>query len=77
MAEQHEDHHGSSTAAWALVGIVLLGSLIMSIAVAFPNVPLFIGGVVVVILGLVVGKVLALAGYGVDGQVARRDTNSA
>ncbi|KGN32527.1 hypothetical protein N802_17060 [Knoellia sinensis KCTC 19936] len=75
MAEHDDDNHGNSLAAWVMVGIVLVATAVMSLAVAFPNVPLFIGGVVLAIVGLVAGKVLALAGYGVNGAVARRDAN--
>lgn len=75
MAEHNDDHHGNSTAAWAMVGILLLGSAIMSLAVALASIPMFVGGAVVAVAGLVVGKVLALAGYGVDGAVSRRDSN--
>ena len=75
MAEHHDDDHGNSVAAWVMVGILLLATAVMCVAVAFPNVPLFIGGAVLVVVGLVVGKVLALAGYGVDGAISRSDTN--
>lgn len=76
MAEHDDDdNHGNSTAAWVMVGILLLASAVMSVAVAFPNVPLFIGGIVLAIVGLVAGKLLALAGYGVNGDVSRRDSN--
>ena len=70
-----DDNHGNSVAAWVMVGTVLVASAIMSIAMIFPNVPLFVGGAVLVVVGLVAGKVLALAGYGINGDVARRDTN--
>ncbi|MFC7488940.1 HGxxPAAW family protein [Knoellia sp. CPCC 206453] len=70
-----DDNHGNSVAAWVMVGTVLVASAIMAIAMIFPNVPLFVGGVVLVIVGLVAGKVLALAGYGINGDVARSDTN--
>ena len=76
MAEHgDDDNHGNSVAAWVMVGIILLASAVMSIAMIFPNVPLFIGGVVLVIVGLVAGKVLALAGYGINGDISRSDTN--
>jgi len=75
MAEHDDDNHGNSVAAWVMVGIILLASAVMSIAMIFPNVPLFVGGVVLVIVGLVAGKVLALAGYGINGDISRRDTN--
>lgn len=77
MAEHHDDHHGNSLAAWVMVGIVLVAAAVMSIAVVIASVGLFIGGVVLTIVGLVAGKVLALAGHGVDGAVARSDSNLA
>ena len=75
MAEHDDDHHGNSLAAWVMVGIVLLGAAIMAVGFIFPNIPLIIGSGVLMLAGLVAGKVLALAGYGVDGDVSRRDTN--
>jgi len=75
MAEHDDDNHGNSVAAWVMVGIVLVACAVMSLAVIFPNIPLFIGGVVLVGVGLVTGKLLALAGYGINGDVARSDTN--
>ena len=59
--------------AWSLavVVVVLAGAL----AVALASVAMFIGGLVLAVIGLVAGKVLALAGYGVDGAISRRDTN--
>lgn len=67
MSEQH-DNHGNSLAAWVAVGILLVAFAVMCLAVAFPNVPMFIGGVVLGIVGVIVGKVLAMAGYGADGK---------
>lgn len=61
------DDHGHTLAAWVMVAILLLGAAIMSLAVAFPNVPLFIGGAVVLVVGLVTGRVMVGAGYGKNG----------
>jgi len=61
---QHLPGHGNSVAAWTGVGVVLLGSVICCIAVVATSLWLFIGGLVVVALGGVVGKVLAGMGYG-------------
>jgi multisubunit Na+/H+ antiporter MnhG subunit len=63
MEEQHEDH-GHSVAAWTGVGVILLGSLIAAIGVLLPNLALGIVGAVVIIGGVVSGKVLSMAGYG-------------
>lgn len=61
---QHLPGHGNSVAAWTGVGIVLLGAAICCIAVVATSLWMFIGGLVVVVLGAVVGKVLAGMGYG-------------
>lgn len=65
--DEHEDH-GHSLAAWVTVGIVIVASAIMSLAVLFPNVWLFVGGAVLALVGVVVGKVLSMAGYGAAGR---------
>ena len=45
----------------------------MSLAVVFPNRWLFVGGVVLAVVGVVAGKVLSMAGYG----AAARDPEQA
>lgn len=63
MATRHE--HGHTPAAWTAVLIILAGIFIGAFAVAVLNWPLFwIGGVAVIILGLVVGKVMQMMGLG-------------
>ena len=65
MAE-HDPHesHGHSVAAWTCVGILLLASTVMSAAVLWPNVALFVVGAVIAVIGVVAGKWLSMAGYG-------------
>ncbi|WP_246111444.1 HGxxPAAW family protein [Terrabacter aerolatus] len=70
MEEQHEDH-GHSTAAWTGVGIILLGTAIASVAVVVPSLVLGIIGAVVIVAGIVAGKLLSMAGYGSDGHHAQ------
>ena len=64
--QEHEEHgsHGHSTAAWAGVVIILVGSVIMALAVVFAWVAWFVVGAVVVVVGVIAGKVLSMAGYG-------------
>ena len=69
---EHEDH-GHSIAAWTAVTICIVAAAIMAVAVAFPNRWLFVGGVVLLIVGAVAGKVLSMAGYG----AADRDRDEA
>ena len=70
MEEQHEDH-GHSMAAWTGVGIILLGTAIAAVAVALPNLVVGIIGAVVIIAGVVAGKLMSMAGYGAEGHHAQ------
>ena len=65
MAEHeiHEDH-GHSVAAWTAVGVLLVGTAVMALAVALAHVALFVVGAVICVVGVVLGKVLGMAGYG-------------
>ena len=61
---EHDDNHGHSVAAWTAVLILIVATAVMCLAVLFPNVWLFVAGVVLAIVGVVAGKVLSMAGYG-------------
>jgi hypothetical protein len=63
MAADHDD--GQSVAAWTAVGVLLVGAAVICFGIGFGIVWLDIVGVVVCALGLVAGKVLAMAGFGV------------
>ena len=67
---QHDEHedHGHSVAAWTAVTICIVASAVMALAVLFPNLWLFVGGVVLAVVGVVAGKVLSMAGYGAAGR---------
>ena len=72
--QQHDPYgHGNSVAAWTAVSVIMLGSLLMCLAVAFgwDYVWLFIVGLVVIALGPVVGKVLGAMGFGSKSQSVR------
>lgn len=69
--EEHVDH-GHSVAAWTAVTICIVAAAVMSVAVVFPNVWLFVGGAVLAVVGAIAGKVLSMAGYG----AASRDTET-
>lgn len=64
-APEHHDNHGQSVASWTAVGILLVASVVMSWAVVQASTGLFIVGAVLAVVGVVAGKVLAMAGYGV------------
>jgi hypothetical protein len=60
----HSDH-GNTPAAWTAVVVMLLGMTIGAVAVILLNWTLFwIGGVGVLVLGVVVGKVMSMMGFG-------------
>jgi lipopolysaccharide export LptBFGC system permease protein LptF len=57
-------HHGSSVASWTMVLVVMLGALVLSVGIAAGSLTVDVVGVVIIVVGLVAGKVLSLAGYG-------------
>ena len=67
-------HHGNTVAAWTSVGVLIVASLIMCLAVVFATIWLFVVGVVVVGIALVAGKLLAMAGYGMPRPADNRVT---
>jgi hypothetical protein len=56
--------HGNTPAAWTAVTIMFVGFLVAGLAVGLGLVWLFVVGAVVVALGAVVGKVMAMMGMG-------------
>lgn len=63
MSAPH-DNHGQTPAAWTAVTIMIIGFLVgaVGIVIATPWVTVAGGGLVV--LGAIVGKVMAMLGYG-------------
>lgn len=64
----HHDRHGNSVAAWTTVGVMMVGFLLMSVAVAVPSWLMFAGGALVVAAGAIAGKVLSAMGFGASGR---------
>jgi hypothetical protein len=63
-ATAHAVGHGNSVAAWTAVGVIVLGSLISALAIPFSLVWLFWVGIVVIVIGAILGKVLSAMGFG-------------
>jgi len=61
-------NHGQTVAAWTAVIVVLVGGVLASFGVLGALPWLFWVGIVVVVLGVAVGKVLQMAGYGQGGK---------
>lgn len=64
--------HGSTPAAWTAVTTMILGFVVAGIALPLRSTWLFFVGLVVVVLGAVVGKVMQMMGLG--HSVAYKDT---
>jgi hypothetical protein len=64
MAKTTHDDHGNTVASWTCVGLLILASFVMSMAVVLASIPAFVGGGVLAVIAVVTGKVLQLAGYG-------------
>lgn len=59
-----EDKHGQTVASWAAVVVAILGFLVGSIGVVIASPPIFWVGVALLPVAGLVGKVLALMGFG-------------
>lgn len=59
--------HGNSTAAWSLVGFVLVGFVIAAIGSLAAILPMLWIGVIIAVAGLPVGFFMRLAGKGTNG----------
>ena len=66
MAEhRNRNEHGNTAAGWTAVIIMVIGFVVGAVAVIQLNWPLFwIGGVGLVVLGAIVGKVMQMMGMG-------------
>ncbi|WP_372592699.1 HGxxPAAW family protein [Actinotalea sp.] len=69
-------NHGHTTAAWVTVITVLVGSTLAAVAMVFAAVPLVWVGAVIVVLGLVAGRVLKMLGLGQPLEQPRRTAHS-
>jgi hypothetical protein len=61
-----EHGHGHSIAAWTAVTILLLAAALIGVGIALQVLWLDLVGVALVVVGVVAGKVLAMAGFGQD-----------
>jgi hypothetical protein len=64
-------NHGHTTAAWTTTTMVISGFLMTALGVVLTVSWLFWAGVAVTVLGLVIGKVLQVMGYGQGGAKTR------
>jgi hypothetical protein len=64
-------NHGHTTAAWTTTFLVIAGFLLAALGMMLTVTWLFWAGVVVTLLGLVIGKVLQVMGFGQGGDKTR------
>jgi hypothetical protein len=67
----HEESHGHSLASWMLVALVLVGTFVVCLAIVLELLWLAIIGVVICAAGVVVGRLLQMAGFGVHKPVGK------
>lgn len=67
MNAQNEPGHGHSPAAWTAVTIMLIGFSIGTVAFFFELAWLVWASAALVLIGWIIGGVMAKAGYGVNG----------
>jgi hypothetical protein len=64
MANEHHDDHGSTPAAWTTVILVTIAFIVGTLAVVLGNWVMFWVGAGILVLGAIVGKIMAMAGLG-------------
>lgn len=72
MSAEH-DNHGSTPAAWTAVTIIMVAFVVGAVGVATATPWLFWAGAVLIVAGIVVGKVMQMMGLGAkpaDGATA-------
>jgi len=68
---EHFESHGHSVAAWILVAFILVGTFIASLGIVLVITWLDIVGAAFCVVGLILGRVLQMAGFGVHAPGAR------
>ncbi len=63
MSAEHDDH-GSTPAAWTAVSIIMIAFLVGGLGILIGQAWVFWAGVVLVAVGVVVGKVMQMMGMG-------------
>jgi hypothetical protein len=65
MSADHDDH-GSTPAAWTAVTIIMIAFVVGGVGVLISEPWVFWAGLVLVVVGVVVGKVMQMMGMGAD-----------
>jgi hypothetical protein len=65
-------HHGNTPAAWTGVTIILVGFVVGAIGLVLSNWVMFWIGVALCPIGVIVGKIMQLMGYGAESATVSR-----
>jgi hypothetical protein len=65
MSADHDDH-GSTPAAWTAVTIIMIAFVVGGVGFVIAEPWVFWAGLVLVVVGVVVGKVMQMMGMGAD-----------
>jgi hypothetical protein len=78
MSGVPHENHGNSVAAWVAVSIVMVATCVASVGVLVSKPWLFWLGVALVAVGVIAGKVLQMAGFGMkrDADPANNANNA-
>lgn len=60
-------NHGNTVASWAMIGIIIVGAIVAAVGFDTFHWPVVIVGASIAVLGIIVGIVLKVAGYGQGG----------
>jgi len=64
MTTEHHESHGNTPAAWTVVVLVTIAFIVGTLGVMLGNWVMFWVGAGILVLGAVVGKIMAMAGLG-------------
>lgn len=64
MTTEHHENHGNTPAAWTVVFIVTIAFIVGTLGIMMANWVMFWIGAGILVLGAVVGKIMAMAGLG-------------
>lgn len=67
VPERPYANHGSTVAAWVMFGIMTVGVIVGAVAYDLANPPIVFVGAGIIVLGLLAGLLLKIAGYGQGG----------
>jgi hypothetical protein len=77
MSGVPHENHGNSVAAWTAVSIVMVASCVGAIGVLVKEPWLFWVGVALIVVGVIAGKVLQMAGFGIKREPEHAAKHSA